>query len=189
MTITKFRETNKDRAVTLPLSIINLTETCHKKALEKNSKVSKLTAEPMCIVRENEDGTYDLIIGYRDYITAKNSEAEEVKAIIIPDKSRNRFLKSLDMTFEMYEVEKIHPPKGWIPPATEKIQSCKESYELTGTFGKPIVISPDGTILDGYAAVCAAQAVRAKKIPVYILSTQRWNKLPKNKRRKFLKTP
>lgn len=187
MTIIKFRETNKDRAVTLPLSIINLTETCHKKALKKNSKVSKLSSEPMCIVRENKTGTYDLVIGYRDYITAKNSGAEEVKAIIVPDISRRAFIKSLENTFEIWNTADIHEPKNWTYPNIEKIRACQQMYENTGTFGKPIIISPNGTILDGYAAVCAARLIGVEKLLVYILPIYRWNKISKKKI--FLKTP
>lgn len=184
MMIKKFRELYKDRAVPVRLDSIVLTEHCHKKAFEKNSKISKLKSDPMCIVHANDDGTYSLIVGYRDYITAKNSGMEEISVIPVSDTSRRNFLKSLDMTFEMYELSKIHPPKGWTPPSPKKIRSCIDSYEKTGTLGKQIVISPDGTILDGYSAVCAAERLGIKSIPVYIMNLQRFQK----KCKKILKT-
>ncbi len=177
MTITNFREVYKDRAVSLKLDSIILTEHCHKKALEKNSKISKLKREPLCIVHENDSGTYNLIVGYRDYITAKNNGAQEVSAIIVPDNSRKNFLESLNLTVEICEIDKIHPPKSWTPPNPQKIRDCLTNYDTTGTFGKSVVISPDGTILDGYSAVEAARLLKLRTIPVHIVTTAHWAKL------------
>ena len=193
MTVKTFRETHKDRAVILPLSEIWLTEHCHTKAVQRNEKVFELYNEPLCIVRRsgnpNENSAYNLVVGYRDYMTAKNNSAEYIKAIIVPDKSRRDFFKSLDSTFEMWNTSNVHEPKNWAYPKTEKVYNCQKNFEVTGTFGKAIIVSPNGTILDGYAAVCAAWLIGVDKIPVYVISPYRWNhNSQKIARNKFSKT-
>ena len=184
MTITKFREINKNNAIPLPLSEIRLTEPCHQKAERKNAKISAISTEPMCIVRKIEDGTYALIIGYRDYITAKNNGAAEVKAIVVPDISRRAFIKSLANTFEIWNTADVRDPDGWTPPSGAKVHTCQQMYENTGTFGKRIILSPTGVVLDGYAAVYAARLLGVEKIPVYIYPMY----YRKKKKKKFSKT-
>lgn len=170
MTITKFRTLNKENASPLPINSIVFTEKCHKKALERNDKATPLTTEPLCIVRKISDTEYSLITGYRDYMTAKNSGSNTVKAIVVPDQSRSAFMDSLKNTFELWNTANIHEPSGWkkTSPRPEKVNTCMEHYRNTGTFGKQIIVSPKGTILDGYAAVCAARRLGVEKIPVYV---------------------
>lgn len=193
MTVTKFRETYKDRAVSIPINKINLAEHCHIKAEQNKHKVSDLNREPMCVVRKIENTganpEYALVIGYRDYITTTRSGVEEVKAIIVLDESRKKFLETLNNTPELCNTADIHEPKGWTSPNPQKISNCIRNFEATGTFGKGIVISPNGTILDGYAEVCAARVLGVEKIPAYMLSkcgesihSEKWKK-------KNLKTP
>lgn len=184
MTITKFRQTHKPDAITLPFSQIVLVEPCHINASRKHSPVKELLTEPLCIVRELDTNIYGLVVGYRDYMTARNLGAETINAIVVPDPSRKAFLKSLDNTFEMWNLSDVHEPKGWTSPSAEKIYTCVKHYEETGTFGKKIFVTPDGTILDGYAAVCAAREIKAEKIPVYTILPQRWKKFSKNKKSK-----
>lgn len=176
MTISKFRELHKLDTVTLPLSAIELTEPCHVKAVKKEAHVSKLNDEPTCIVLKNDSDSYSLIIGYRDYMTAKASGAEQIKAIVVPDKSRRDFLKSLSKTPELWDLSNVHEPSGWTPPRQEKVTACQRNYEATGLFGKAIKVSPSGTILDGYAAVCAARVLGVKKIPVFVSTFRCKNK-------------
>ena len=193
MTITKFRETHKSDAVTLPLSKIHLTEPCHLNAAKNEVHLSALSTEPMCIVRRgsgsDENSEYNLVIGYRDYMTAKFNGANEIKAIVVPDRSRGAFIKSLKNTFEIWNITDVHEPKGWTSPNPEKVQACREMYENTGTFGKRIIISPNGTIMDGYAAVCAARLLSVEKLPVYILPKYRKISRSQNKKNKISKTP
>lgn len=193
MTITKFRETYKDRAVSIPIGKINLAEQCHIKAEQNKHKVSDLNREPTCVVRKIENTganpEYALVIGYRDYITALNGGAEEIKAIIVLDKSRKKFLETLNNTPELCNTADIHEPKGWTSPNPQKISNCIRNFEVTGTFGKGIVTSPNGTILDGYAAVCAARVLGVEKIPVYILSKYDKSNCSEKWKKKILKTP
>lgn len=193
MTITNFREIHKSDAATLPLSKIHLTEHCHLNAVKNEAKLSALSNEPLCIVRRgsgsDENPEYNLVIGYRDYMTAKSNGANEIKAIVVPDRSRGAFIKSLKNTFEIWNTADVHEPKGWTPPNPEKIRACREMYENTRTFGKRIIISSNGTIIDGYAAVCAARLLGVEKLPVYILPVRCKNNPSKNRKKKILKTP
>ena len=167
----------------LPLSKIHLTEHCHIKAVKKQAKISTLHTEPVCIVRRgsgsDEKPEYNLVVGYRDYMTAKANGADEVKAIIVDVKSRRDFLKKLNIRIELWNTSDVHEPNGWTSPRPEKILNCRKNYEVTGTFGKAIVVSPNGTILDGYAAVCAAREMEIPKIPVYVVTTHFWHKIQK----------
>lgn len=180
MTITKFRETYKDRAVSIPIGKIMLAEQCHIKAEQNKHKVSDLNREPMCVVRKIENTganpEYALVIGYRDYITATRSGAEKINAIVIHGKSRKEFLKTLSDTPELWNTADVHEPKNWTNPNPEKISNCVKNYEKLGTFGKGIVVSPNGTILDGYSAVCAARLLGVEKIPVYVIAIQCWQR-------------
>lgn len=194
MTIANFRQIHKSDEVTLPLAQISLTENYHIKAAVLGCEISELHREPVCIVRciNKTKGTpqYALVTGYRDYMTAKANGADEVKAIIVDVKSRRDFLKKLNTRIELWNTADVHEPNGWTSPRPEKILNCRKNYEVTGTFGKAIVVSPNGTILDGYAAVCAARDLGIPKIPVYVLSTGFWNKIQnkKKKMKKFSKT-
>lgn len=170
MTVSQFRTLSRDNTITIPLSSVRLAEPCHCKAFQKDVGISTLKNEPTLIVRHSGD-TYTLVVGYRDYITAKNNAAETVKAVVVPDKSRNAFLRSLLHTFEMWNTADVHEPKEWesTPPSREKVHACVEKYEKTGTFGKKIKVLPDGTVVDGYAALCAARLLNVEKIPVYVM--------------------
>lgn len=191
MTITKFRETYLDRAVPILLTQIHLAEHCHIKAEKKEQHISELHKEPVCIVRKvnvsNVNPEYALVVGYRDYITAKNSGLEKIKAIIVPDDSRRAFLNSLENTAELWNTADVHEPKGWTSPNPQKISNCIKNFEVTGTFGKGIIVSPNGTILDGYAAVCAARHLGVAKVPVYVMTIHYWQKIYK-KSKKYKKT-
>lgn len=175
MTITTFRRTYAGNAVSVPLEKIVLTEEIHK----ENKEVGNLNSEPMCVVRKTDEGTYSLIIGYRDYMISKRSGAEFIKAIIVPDKSRDDFLHSLDITPELWNTSSIHEPKSWTYPSVDKVRDCQRNFNVTGTFNKSVVITPTGKILDGYSAVCAARLLGVNKIPVYVINESHWKKINK----------
>ena len=172
MRISEFRRIHKNEAVSIPLSKISLTENCHIKGIQNNHAISKLQSEPLCIVRKNtlfnENSDYSLVVGYRDYITAKNSGAEEIKAIIVGVESRKGFYVALDQIKEMWELADIHEPGKWKTPNPNKVGFCEKNYRESGSLGKDIVISADGTVIDGYSAVCAARNMGLKTVPVCV---------------------
>lgn len=179
MTITTFRKTYAGNAVSVPLDKIFLTEDIHK----ENKNVENLNSEPMCVVRKIDDGMYSLVIGYRDYMIAKRNGNTSIKAIIVPDKSRVDFLHSLDITPEFWDTSTLHEPKDWTYPAVDKIRSCQQNFNAIGIFGKSVVITPTGKILDGYSAVCAARLLGVNKIPVYVINESHWKIIKKNNKK------
>ena len=172
MRISEFRRIHKNEAISIPLSKISLTENCHIKGIQNNHVVSKLQGEPLCIVRKNDplnkNSDFNLVTGYRDYITAKNNGAEEIKAIIVSAGSRKGFYRLLDKIKEMWDLADIHEPGKWKAPNPDKVGFCEKNYRETGSLGKDIVVSVNGTIMDGYSAVCAARNMGLKTVPVCV---------------------
>ncbi len=163
--------------VTVKLSQIALEEKCHKKAFENGKLPDRLASNPLCIVRRDYNSTekpYVLVTGWASYMTALLNEQDYIKAIVVSDKSRKDFLRGLDFTFEMWETSRIKPPKDWTAPSPSKIKDCVSRYKAVGVFGKPVFISPKGTILDGYSAVAAAKVLGLEKIPVNVMEPTRW---------------
>lgn len=172
MTVSTFRKNNSVNAVTIPLSKVSLVMPCHLKAVENGDKVSTLLNEPMVIVhkvKSKGEETYNLIMGYRDYITAKNNEQDTVKAILVTSKTRASFNRKLCSTVETVDTSTLYPPDHWTAPNEEKVKACINAYNETGSFGKKVIVSPKGKILDGYAAVCAAKVLKVEKIKAHII--------------------
>lgn len=174
MTISKFKRIYEPDAKAIPLTSILIKEKIHLKGLEKKAKIPTVD-EPLCIVRKINENEYVLVTGFRDYMNAKSKELNEISVIIVPDKTRRRFLKSLDMTFEMVETTSLSAPSSWGLPSPEKIKYCIDKYRNQGVFGKRIAVTSKGKILDGYSAVCAARQLGLTKIPVCVFSERRWN--------------
>lgn len=172
MTVSTFRKNNVGKAIPIPLSKVNLVMPCHLKAMKNGDKVSTPLNEPTVIVHKiQRKGTeeYNLIMGYRDYITAKNNEQDTVKAILVTSKTRASFNRKLCSTVETVDTSTLYPPDHWTAPNEEKVKVCINAYNETGSFGKKVIVSPKGKILDGYAAVCAAKVLKVGKIDAHII--------------------
>ena len=184
MYIKDFRAAHSEDVHTLSFSNIFLTENVHVKGLTRGDTVHTQNVDPILIVRkiDGENDKYALVSGYNGYITALMGHYQEVKAIIIPDKSRKAFFKSLMQSPEMFEVANIKTPKGWTPPRPEKVDKCIVHYNTVGTFGKNIVVDESNTVLDGYAAVVAAKQLNVKKVFVLRVSKKQWTKLHSKKK-------
>lgn len=53
------------------------------------------------------------------------------------------------------------------PPNSKKIKKCKDYYNEHGEFDKPITISKNGILVDGYARYVAAKELGVTECPVY----------------------
>ena len=177
MTISGFKEKYGNNAKLIPTDSIVLTEECHKKAVADKDEIHSVSS-PICIVRDIGNGFYSLLVGFSPYMTAINSSSPQILAIIVQDKDRKSFLLSLALTPEFASLSFLRAPRRWTTPSPEKIHSCVEKYQNIGVFGKRIIISPTGTIIDGYSAVCAAKQLKLERVPVHIIS---------NNMKKFLK--
>lgn len=181
MTISNFKRTYSTDGKSIPLNSIVLTEEIHLKGLEKEINISPVDS-PLCIVRKISDNEYALVTGFRDFISAKSKGLPTISAIIVPDKNRRSFLKSLDMTFEIVETSSLFSPPNWHLPSPIKIKACINKYYNQGILGKKIAVTPKGKILDGYSGVCAARELRLEKIPVYVFSESRWKYLNRSQK-------
>lgn len=181
MTISNFKRIYNAGAKNISLSKIMLTEKIHFKGIEKSPKIP-LVYSPLCIVRKISDNEYALVTGFRDFISAKAKGLPTISAIIVPDENRHRFLKSLDMTFEMVKTSSLFPSPDWTTPSPAKTKACIDKYRNQGILGKRIAVTPKGKILDGYSAVCAARELGLEKIPVYVFSERRWKYLNRSQK-------
>ncbi|MCM1276979.1 MAG: hypothetical protein NC299_16715 [Lachnospiraceae bacterium] len=186
MLINEFRTAHKAETLTLPFDRIFLTENVHVKGLVNGDAVNNLSADPVLIIRRVDEHRYALVSGYNAYITALMNHIEQVKAVVVPDKSRNAFFKRLPFIVKM-NTSDIKAPEGWTRPREEKINGCIERYKVERSFGKNIIVDKHNTVLDGYAAVVAAGDLGVKEITVSRVSAKEWEK--SHKKKKFSKTP
>ncbi len=186
MLIQNFRANHKADLQKLPMSDVVLTERIHINGLKRGNKPVSIPETPVVIVRREGD-KYALIAGYRDYVTALENHNMEVFGIVVPDESRKDFFKSLANSPEIVKVTDLKVPKGWTSPRTEKVQACIDHYNAVGTFGKKIIVDENYEILDGYAAVVAAQKLGAETVSAIVVERSRWQK--KHPKKKFSKIP
>ena len=185
MLIRDFRTAHSEDVCTILFSDIYLTENIHIQGLTYGDTVNTEINNPVLIVRRIDEapGKYALLSGYNAFCMALMNHDKEVKAIIVPDKSRKAFFRSLRNSPEMVKVSSLKAPRGWTPPKPEKVDKCIEHYNLTGTFGKKVIIDEHNEIIDGYAAVVAAQELGVEKISVFHMNRKEWvKKHPKKKR-------
>ncbi len=189
MLIKDFRTAHSADICILPFSNIFLTENIHIKGLWHGNTVHTQSDDPVLIVRriDGETHRYALVSGYNGYITALMEHFKEVNAIIVTDKSRKAFFKSLRNSPEMVRISDIKVPRGWTSPRPEKVDKCIAHYNTTGTFGKNVIVDEHNEIIDGYAAVVAAGEVGVKIVPVLQVSRKEWAK--NHPKKKFFKTP
>lgn len=180
MLIQDFRSNHKADLQKLPMSDIVLTEKVHIRGLKRGNKPVTIPEIPIVIVRR-EEGKYALIAGYRDYVTALDNHEQEIFGIIVPDKSRSDFFKSLASSSEIIKVKDLKVPKGWTKPRPEKVKACVDYYNNVGVFGKNVIVDENYEILDGYAAVVAAQRLGVETISTIVVERARWKKYPKKK--------
>ncbi len=176
MLIKKFRSAHSADVCALPFSNIFLTEDIHIKGLTCGDTVNTQTSNPILIVRriDGESDKYALVSGFGGYCTALMRQFKEVNAIIVPDKSRKAFFESLRDLPEMVKVSSLKVPRGWMSPRPEKVDKCITHYNTFGTFGKDVIVDEHNQIIDGYAAVVAAQMLGVKKIGIMQVSRKEW---------------
>ncbi len=184
MLIQNFRANHKADLQKLPMSGVVLTERTHINGLKRGDKPVSIPETPVVIVRREGD-KYALIAGYRDYVTALENHNMEVFGIVIPDESRKDFFKHLAKSPEIVKVTDLKVPKGWTQPRAEKISVCIDHYNAVGTFGKKIIVDENYEILDGYAAVVAAQKLGVETVSAIAVERSRWQK--KHPKKKFSK--
>lgn len=160
--INNFRKENECNVQQISLSSIFLKENVHIKAQKyvtlkhlvcKYIANNKIVFHPM-VVYENNNDTYNLVLGYKSYIIA-NGICQDTVNVIVIDKSRRNLLKSIGCK-DGYLVMKL---SSLIIPSVfdmtivkkNKLEKIKEYYYKNHSLDKPITITKDNIIIDGYA--------------------------------------
>lgn len=161
MAVSDYIRQHYSERVVIPMRKIKLTENIHKygKYTIKGIPANKMTM----IVRDLHDGTYGLVTGWRAYQECQASDEGIGYCLVVKD-SRFDFLGKYGETNK--KVKNIKIPNGFRKSriSAEKVQKAKENAEI-GEF-KPITLSRDGFVIDGYSRLVAAKELGIDKVPV-----------------------
>lgn len=156
--VNKYREEIK----TIPLENIVLTSKIHQDGnlRENNRKDEKLVV----VVNALPDGNFNLVVGWNEYMTAKNRGLTEIKCIITDD-NRDVFLRK---NLVMYPINEVNIPAEFAknPPSEAKIAVRLDYFKDNCKFKRRICINKSGVLVDGYATYIAAQRLGLKKVPI-----------------------
>lgn len=161
MAVSDYINQHYSERVVIPMRKIKLTENVHKKG---NYTVKDIPADKMTmIVRDLHDGTYGLVTGWRAYQECRASDEGIAYCLVVKD-NRLDFLGKYGETDK--KVKNIKIPNGFRKShiSAEKVQKAKENAEI-GEF-KPITLSRDGFVIDGYSRLVAAKELGIDKVPV-----------------------
>ena len=161
MAVSDYINQHYSERVVIPMRKIKLTENVHKKG---NYTVKGIPADKMTmIVRDLHNGTYGLVTGWRAYQECRASDEGLGYCLVVKD-SRLDFLGKYGETNK--KVKNIKIPNGFRKShiSAEKVQIAKENAEI-GEF-KPITLSRDGFVIDGYSRLVAAKELGIDKVPV-----------------------
>ena len=180
MTIKQFRAIarRKKQYEIIPTNLIRVVSAIH---MENNDsrilEISKPTNQLLVIAHKNDDGTYNLITGWKDYIIAVRDNIKEIKAVLVDEVNRDEFLHWLSASTEWVRLDDIHIPNCFQahPPKKEKLDGyIKEAkiaiqkYALSDYLDiKPITIDKNNMLTDGYTRYLALKTLRYRdEIPV-----------------------
>ena len=158
--IKTFRERNRDRAITVPLSAVNLVEKIHK-----NIPPEKIggTSEPLILVRKFH-GQYTLVTGWRDYWRAKQNGADTIKAVVVYSRSRSDFISAFKRRIALADI-KIADEFAKHPPKENKLRNIERYYRRHGVWDKPIILGKGNVLRDGYARYLVAKKLGLNEVP------------------------
>ena len=182
MAVSDYIRQHFSERVAIPMRKIKLTENIHKhgKYTVKNIPADKMTM----VVRDLHDGTYALVTGWRAYQECRASDEGIGYCLVVKDK-RYDFVGKYGETDKNISKIKVHHSFKNSPPSAEKVRIAKENAEI-GEF-KPITLSRDNYVMDGYSRYLAAKELGMSRVPVV---HRNWNvaknggKLPGKKGRK-----
>lgn len=161
MTISEFKKEYASQAVELFLDEIKLTEKTHKSGLYTPN--NKKPEDLLIVVRETPNEEYSLVCGWADYMEASARHLEKIRCIVTED-SRAVFMHRYNNKY--IKTAKIIIPECFANtvPSAEKVKAKMEYYEKHGRFEKPISISRDNILVDGYISYLIAKEKGIKKL-------------------------
>ena len=161
MAVSDYSRPHYSERVVIPMQKIKLIEGIHKrgKYTVKGIPADKMTM----VVRDLHDGTYALVTGWRAYQECRASDEGIGYCLVVNDK-RYDFVGKYGETNK--KVKNIKIPNGFKKShiSAEKVQKAKENAEI-GEF-KPITLSRDGFVIDGYSRLVAAKELGIERVPV-----------------------
>lgn len=180
MTIKQFRTLARRKGAyeTIPVNLIRIVSDIHMGndvpmifALQK--PINKL----LVIVHKNDDGTYNLITGWKDYIIAVRDDIKEIKAVLVNETTREEFLHNMSNEMVWLKLKDITIPKCFSshPPKEEKLREYKIGIANAVNRGclsdylneKPITINKDNVLVDGYTRYIILKRLKYEcEIPV-----------------------
>lgn len=180
MTVKKFRalarKSGKIRKI--PVSMIRMIEKVHYNSdLSQIPSLNKDKNKLLIILHDNKDCTYNLITGWKDYTIAIRDGIKTINAVLVDSVTRDKFYAELSDSTEWVTLPEIIIPSSFkkSPPKEEKlhntIMNMKEALR-TNTISeyldtKPITISKNNTLVDGYTRYLALKFIRYQgKFPV-----------------------
>lgn len=181
MTVKEFRalawKSGKIRKI--PVSMIRIIEKVHYNSdLSQIPSLNKDKNKLLVILHhDNKDCTYNLITGWKDYTIAIRDGIKTIDAVLVNSATRDKFYAELSDSTEWVTLPEIIIPSSFkkSPPKEEKlhntITNMKEALR-TNTISeyldtKPITISKNNTLIDGYTRYLALKFIRYQgKFPV-----------------------
>lgn len=161
MAVSDYIRQHYSERVAIPMRKIKLTENIHKhgKYTVKGIPADKMTM----VVRDLHDGTYALVTGWRAYQECRASDEGIGYCLVVKDKRYDFVGKYGEIT---KKVRNIKIPNGFRNSriSAEKVRIAKENAEV-GIF-KPITLSRDGFVIDGYSRLVAAKELGIERVPV-----------------------
>ena len=169
--LTKFYKENKDNTIQIPMSLIVLKESIHKK--NTPTEIFPETDKPIVahLIGNGKDcDKFRLIIGWKEYHSALQHNKEFINVILVPDKNRYCFIRRMEGKQE-FPLKRIFVSRAFLEtsPAEEKINRAIEYYKLNNCFDKPVVVDRNNYIVDGYTRYLAAMQLGIKRVPVKVV--------------------
>lgn len=187
MTVKQFRTLARETEnyFKIPVTMIRMTEKVHyNKAMNSVPSLDKPRKNLMVIVHYNKyDNTYTLITGWKDYMIAIRDGIKVINAVIVPDLTREDFIRSLSANYDWVQLKDIKISKCFVnsPPKNEKIHKCitemkqaiREDRVPDYLNRKPITINKEGYLIDGYTRYIALKILLYKRaFPVRKISKE-----------------
>ena len=115
--VKEYIENHKEEIITIPMKNIILTEKIHKRG--KFTPTDKSSDDLIIAVRQIEQDRYSLVVGWAEYMEARNRAMENIKCVVTTDNRYNFVRKNL----KTYHIGKIKIPEEFVnhPPKPEKV--------------------------------------------------------------------
>lgn len=173
MTVKEFRalarKSGKIRKI--PVSMIRMIEKVHYNSdLSQIPSLNKDKNKLLVILHDNKDCTYNLITGWKDYTIAIRDGIKTINAVLVDSVTRDKFYAELSDSTEWVTLPEIIIPSSF-KKSPHTITNMKEALR-TNTISeyldtKPITISKNNTLIDGYTRYLALKFIRYQgKFPV-----------------------